>query len=80
MDTCEIFVRFWFIIFYDERWNIIQARFRNLSQDSITMKEKILSEKFIEYTRYINRHGISEIRYICDMLKVNLNFFNYIIT
>lgn len=78
MDTCEIFVRFWFIIFYDERWNIIQARFRNLSQDSITMKEKILSEKFIKYTRYINRHGISEIRYIYDMLKVNLNFVSLI--
>lgn len=78
MDTCEIFVRFWFIIFYDETWNIIQARFRNLSQDSITMKEKILSEKFIEYTRYINRHGISEIRYIYDMLKVNLNFVSLI--
>lgn len=54
----------------------IQACFRNLSRDSITMKEKILSEKYTEYTRYINRHGI----YICDMLKVNLNFFNYIIT
>lgn len=78
MDTCEIFVRFWFIIFYDERWNIIQARFRNLSQDSITMKEKILSEKFVEYTRYINKHGISEIRYIYDMLKVNLNFVSLI--
>lgn len=78
MDTCEIFVRFWFIIFYDETWNIIQACFRNLSQDSITMKEKILSEKFIKYTRYINRHGISEIRYIYDMLKVNLNFVSLI--
>lgn len=78
MDTCEIFVRFWFIIFYDERWNIIQACFRNLSRNSITMKEKILSEKFIEYTRYINRHGISEIRYIYDMLKVNLNFVSLI--
>lgn len=42
------------------------------------MKEKILSEKFIEYTRYINRHGISEIRYIYDMLKVNLNFVSLI--
>lgn len=79
MDTCEIFVRFWFIIFYDERWNIIQACFRNLSRDSIIMKEKILSEKFIEYTRYINRYGISEIRYIYDMLKVNLNFVSLIL-
>lgn len=42
------------------------------------MKEKILSEKFIKYTRYINRHGISEIRYIYDMLKVNLNFVSLI--